>query len=334
MKAVLERIKAFFVLGSLHLSNKFRMVVDQSRIKAVEKEIFQLMGVVGREGWESGTFDASNFPSGERLQEFEGLLKEKEAAIAKMDQEVLELDEKKKRQLSYYEARLLNQTQLKEPVDNELSDLLVEQKRLRKELKQTRQEIITLEGKLTIQKERKNDFTEGDEESLQYLRHEVETEIDLNNKFIELKVENLVVLERSIARISQRADKVKRVADQYEQQIYELKSGHKEIQNNLQTSIGKLNGMKAATRGQIKRINEGMTPVLQELGGEITSRRVASRQFVEQYEKLDEIQSRKDLLVENYQRLVRECRSISFALKSGFYILLIFVLLGIIYLIF
>jgi chromosome segregation ATPase len=70
---------------------------------------------------------------------------------------------------------------------------------------------------------------------------------------------------------------------------------------------------------QIQKIRVEMSPVLEKLGEQITMRRIQSEKLHKHYKKMDSLEDRLENLREKREKCKRECGSISFALKVGYY---------------
>ena len=322
MNEFLERTKAFFVQGNRDLINRIKIFSYHFQIRSVDKKIKERIRNLGRISWELGLAEGEAFPTTEELKKYEAVLKEKNENLAGLEKEMAQLHEQKEAHLAHYQKRLNEQLQLKRPVDDEMTDLLVEVKRMKKEIKGTQIEINTLKNKLEVQTTRLADLKKSNVESTKYLQSEIDSEIELNNRFLELKHENLELLRKNIDKCTKRAEKVKLVISQYDQQILEIRTSQKEMVGKDKDNIARLHEMKVNLQDQIKRIKGEMAPLLERLGGEVTTRRVQSRQLIDHYKKIDALETRKDLVKEKSDIRKKENDSIGWAIKAGFYSLL------------
>jgi chromosome segregation ATPase len=328
MEGFVESVKGFFILGSRDLADRVKLLMNSMKIDSLDGQIKERMRMIGREGWELGLTDTEQFPAAEKIQEFEAALKEKNGALEDVDKQIKQLQEQKKKHQAHYQKLLNEQLQIKQPVDEELTDLLVEIKRMRREAKAIEIEIKTLTNKLELQAKRKEELKKSSQESTQYLREEIESEIALNERFLALKRENLELLKPNTERCIKQADKVRKVITQYDQQIVEIRNTQRDMLNKDKKNISELQEMRYALLDQIRVVKAEMAPALQKLGGEITTRRIASKRLVEHYRVIDDLESNKEELIDQKQMLRKEIESIGPGIKLGFYSLIVFVILG------
>lgn len=319
MKAIFENIHGFFALGNTDLYNRLKIFSYGGKIKSTKDEIRDLNRKLGQESWEKGFIDTKAFPSAENLERFESLTAEKRAAVEAIEKELKELKSKRKELITHYQTKLKEQLDLKQPVDDELNELQVEVKRVRKEIKGAEHEMKTLYQKCELKKARLEEIRDVNVESNTYLKAEIESEYNLNKRFYHLKKENLELLQSNLTSFTGKIDKVRKVLEEHEAAIGAIKQDQKETLFKIRQNIQNLQERKYDLEEQMRKIRVEISPILEKLGAEVTMRRIQSEKLHQHYKKMDSLEERLDSLRSKRDRRKKECASIGFGVKVCYY---------------
>jgi chromosome segregation ATPase len=319
IKSFFENIKGVFALGSRDLFNKFKMLGYARKIKSIKSQIRDLNRKLGQESWEKGFIDTQTFPSAENLEKYETLTAEKRAAIQEIEKELEELKDQRRGLLTHYQTKIKEQLDFKRPVEDEMSELLVEIKRVKREIKGAVHEMKTLQQKGELKKKRLEEIAGNHSESNEYIKSEIESEYNLNKRFFVLKQENIDLLEKNQVSFEQRLEKVSSVINDYDDVIEQLKKDQKETMFKMRQNIQRLQERKLELEEQARLIKVEISPILEKLGEEVTMRRIQSEKLNDHYKRIDALDERLEVFREKRDKRRKECKSIGFGVKLGYY---------------
>jgi DNA repair exonuclease SbcCD ATPase subunit len=254
------------------------------------------------------------------------MIAEKNGKITDVDAQIGRLQKQREKYVAHYRSQITEQLKIKKPVDTELTDLLVEVKRMKKELSRVLHDIKILEKKIDLQRKRVEELGKTEKESNKYLSAEISSEIELNLRSQSLKEEKVELLRQNIESAIERSNKIRRVIKQYDDQIAELRSGQRDVLNRIKSKTQDLQRTKAKVEGQIKKIRGEMEPVLAELGGAVKTRHVEADQLTEEYSTLERLEKDREIIRKEITRHKKDSGSIGLGIKFGYYALLIAVL--------
>lgn len=332
MEDLFESIKGFFTLGGRDLVNRFKLLAYARQEHRVSRTIREAYISIGRAAWEKGMIDATVFPVVEQVRKFDLVVSDKQRLIRDFEQKIAAEKEKGEEHTAHYQKRLREQLQLKKPVDDELHALLIEIKRMKREMRDAQAEADDLQKKIDVLRRRREDFSKETVESNEYLRRELDAEIDLNSRSQVLKKEKVELLQRNIETSMARAEKIRLVVDQYQTQIDDLHQSQRETQNKNREVAAGLNLQKSQLEQQISALENELAPVLEDLGRNLVARQVGIGEMRTLYAQLHELERTRDEILAKRARRRKESDNIGIATKAGFYTFLIALLVLIVFL--
>ena len=334
MNGLLESIKGFFVLGSRDLINKIKIFSYVRKQNSIHRNIQKCCMCLGRDCWELGLVDKESFPMAEKMLQFESLIAEKKRGIKEIEEQIKEYEEQRDKNLEHYDKKLEEQLQQKSPVESEYTDLTIEIKRLKKEIKAAEFEMANLANKLEAQNKRMKELgSKGGMETQRILQEEIRSEIGLSHQFRTLKKENLELLKTNLGVYHNRAEKMKGILGQFDSEINDTRMARRDMLNRYRDQIQQLNATIREIDNQIKSIRGDMTPVLNDLGNALITRRIESEKLSSAYEEADQLEKQKDELQEKINIRRKESASIGVGIKAGFYGFIVAVLISVYFLI-
>jgi chromosome segregation ATPase len=332
MEDLFDSIKGFFTLGGRDLVNRFKLLSYARQESRALRSIRDAYISIGRTAWEKGMIDASVFPVVEQVRKFDLVVSDKQRHISEIEEKLAAEREKTGEHTAHYQKRLREQLQLKKPVDDELNALLIEIKRMKREMRETQGEWDALQKKIDAQRRRREDFSKETIESNEYLRREVDAEIDLNIRAQTLKKEKVALLEANIETSAARAEKIRLVVTQYEQQIEDLHQSQRETQTKNREIVSGLMTQKSQLEQQISALENELAPVLEDLGRNLAMRQVGMVEMRVLYAQLHELERSRDEILAKRARRRKESDSIGIGIKAGFYTFLIGMLVLLVFL--
>lgn len=330
MNGMLESIKGFFVLGSRDLINKIKIFTYVQKQNSIHRSIQKCCLCLGRDCWDLGLVDKESFPMAEKMLQYESLIAEKKRGVKEINEQIAELEDERDKNYKLYEKKIEGQLQLRAPVDSEYTDLTIEIKRLRKEMKGAEFEMSNLANKLEAQNKRMEELgARGGMETQRFLKDEISSEIGLSQRFASLKKENLELIRTNLGVYGGRAEKIKIVLNQYDSEINEIRLARRDMISRYKDQIQQLNATLREIESQIKSIRNDMSPVLKELGSALINRRVESDKLNSIYDEADQLEREKEVLQEKINIRRRESASISIGIKAGFYAVIVAVIISV-----
>lgn len=316
---MLESIKGFFVLGSRHFVDIIKVFSLGLESRKIDADLKEAVTTLGRKCWELNLLSPESHPVLKEIQKYEASIAEKKYSLENIVQEVTELRESRKQHLAHYESKLTEQLQLKRPVDEELTNLLVEIKRMKKEHAEVRFEIDNLGKKIQVQKEHLEKFQKSGQESNRYLASELSSEIKLNERTLAIDTEKSGFLSANIEEGGKQADNIRKVVQQFENQIADLRTSERAVLDNIGQNIKKLMERKHGVEKQLSKIKHELRPILNALGRQVVNKRIESGLLNEKFKRIDDLESENDRVQQEITQLQSEINSISVPIKVGFY---------------
>ena len=178
-----EGVGGFFYLGARDAANRIAILARSLRVRKIDKSTAAQMVQLGRKAWEERLLISESLPVVDRIQALEQAAEQKRNSADQLKDRIGELREQRREHVALYQKKINEQLKLKRPVDLEHTGLLIEIKRLRKEIDSTRSEIETLAKKIELQTKRIGELEKaGDESGGEYLISEMRGEIEFNER--------------------------------------------------------------------------------------------------------------------------------------------------------
>lgn len=324
MRDFWEGIGGFLSLGGRDAANKFSIMSRGIRVRSIDKKIAAQRIELGKKAWEKKIPFSDSLPVADRIRNLESSAEGKHEAADEVRARIEELQGRRQEHLTHYQNKISEQLELKRPVDSEMTSMLAETKRLQRELSTTEREIKTLSGKIELQKNRLKEIEgqEGDQ-SAEYLRSEIQRELEFNDRTCSLKQEKVSFLKSRLDEHSRRAEKIKKVVDQYEEQIAELRKSQREGAAKIESSLRQLQSSLGQIEGDMRRINTEMHPLYGELGAELEKRPFSGSGLDSIYSEISRLGREKDDHLREIAKRRADSSSISIGIKLGFYGLIV-----------
>ncbi len=315
-----EGVGGFLSLGSRDLANRFEILARGIQVRRFNKSIVSLLVKLGRTAWEHRVSDAGTFPVIAKIESLQREVSKKKQAVDDVKARIEELQEQRRNHVTLYQKKISEQLKLKQPVDAEKTNLLVETKRLRRELTATQDEIGQLAKKLELQQGRLEELKglEG-EQGREYLRSEMRQEIEFNERSRSLKEEKVGFLEGILGEHTRRVEKVGKVLDEYERQIAELRRSQQEGTAQIDSSIRRLDDSRHQIEREIRRLAREMSPLFGDLGMELRSRNFEEACLQPVYAELNSLELDREEQLKVIAKRRSESASIGLGIKIGFY---------------
>ncbi len=285
-----ESIAGFFVLGSRHLFNSLGVFSLKRQMKRIDRNKRVSLVNLGRKARDLKLVDAGVFPAVGKLQQYELALEEQQAELANLKNQINELSQQRRQYEAHYDNKLKQQFQLKRPVDDELTSLLGEIKRMRRELQSAQSESKTLTKKISLLQKRIEELGKSNQGSNQYIQTEIVSEIELNERSRELKIEKSELLRTHIEDCLKREENIRKVLQDYNAQISRIRVDQKDMIEKLKSKQRQLDDKRNKVDARIQLTHSEMTPTFEELGSEVAIRRVESEALLDIYSKLEALE--------------------------------------------
>lgn len=330
MRDFWEGIGGFLSLGGRDLANKIGSLVRGIRVRNLEKAIAARQVELGRKAWSLKILTTDSFPVVDKIDSYDRGIAAKQNAIEELKARIGDQQKQKQNHLALYQNKINEQLKQRQPVDEEYTGLLVEAKRLKRELASTQDDIISLERKHELQSKRLEESkNEGGEGSEEYVLSEIRHEIQFVERSINLKREKVEFLKVRSEEKSQGAERTGKVVAQYDRHIADMRRQQREGTAQLDASLRKLDISRHQTERDIRKLRREMRPLFGELGLELRRRPFDVPELAREYAETNAIENEKERQRAEILRLRSDSASIGFGIKFGFYgmILLLLVLI-------
>ena len=328
MRGFWEGVGGFFYLGARDAANRVAIMARGLRARRIDRSTAAQMVLLGRKAWEERLQISESIPVVDRIQALEQAAEQKRISADRLKDRVGELREQRREHVALYQRKTNEQLKLKRPIDLEHTGLLVEGKRLRKEIASNRGEIKTLSNKIELQAKRLAELEKaGGEPGGEYLISEIRGEVEFNERSRALKIEKEGFLKSKSEELLRRAEKIGKVLHDYDAQIADLTRSHNEGASQIDASVRKLQDERSRIERDVRRITAEMRPLFGELGIELSKRQFDHESLHPVYAELARLEKKRD----NHLRAISKRRSdsagIGFGIKFGFYGLILILLL-------
>lgn len=328
MRGFWEGVGGFFYLGARDAANRVAIMARGLRARRIDRSTAAQMVLLGRKAWEERLQISESIPVVDRIQALEQAAEQKRISADRLKDRVGELREQRREHVALYQRKTNEQLKLKRPIDLEHTGLLVEGKRLRRELASNRSEIDTLAKKIELQAKRLAELEKaGDEPGGEYLISEIRGEIEFNERSRALKIEKEGFLKSKSEELSRRAEKIGKVLLDYDAQIADLTRSHNEGASKIDASVRQLQSERGRIDRDVRRITSEMRPLFGELGIELSKRQFDHESLHPAYAELARLEKKRDDHLRAISKRRSDSAGIGFGIKFGFYGLILILLL-------
>ena len=333
MRDFWEGVGGFLSLGFRDVGNRISLLVRSFVLRRCDKSLASQQIQLGRKAWDLRVLSSGSFAVVESVESLERAVSAKLEACNEVKSRVEELRQQRQDHIAIYQQKLTEQLKMKQPVDAEHTSQLLEVKRLRRELASTREQIAALENKHKLQTKRLEEFGDAKGEgSEEYIRTDIEHEIEYIVRSLALKREKADFLSVRLDEQAQGAERSGKVAAQFEAQIAELRKRQREGTAKYDVSLRKLEATRRRIERDIKRLRREMIPLFGELGAELRRRPFDHPELTKEYAEIARLEREREEQAREVARLRSDSASIGIGIKVGFYSLSLLLIVLIIWL--
>ena len=326
VRDIWEGVVGFLALGCRDLGNRIGILVRSMALRRQDKAAAAQQLSLGRKAWNLHVLSIDAYPVVDKIDSIERSVMVKRESCEEIEQKAEDLRSQRKKHVAHYQKELTEQLRLRKPVDEEHHGQLVEVKRLQRELATTRNEIAEHGKKLELQGKRLAEVRDGDEErSSDYVRSEVEHEIEFIERSLQLKRERIDFLSLRLEEKTQSAERSGKVLAQFDALIADLRSRQREGAAKIDEALTKLDVSRRQIEREIRRLRREMTPLFGELGMELRRRRHEDPELAKEYAEIARIEKESENLAKEIAKLRSDSASIGPGVKIGFYGLIVLI---------
>lgn len=320
MRDFWEGVGGFLSLGGRDMANKIASLVRGARVRKLEKAMAARQVELGRKAWSLKILTTDAFPVVDKIDSYERAIAAKQNAVEEFKARIGDQQKQRQEHLTLYQNKINEQMKQRQPVDEEFTGLLVEAKRLKRELALTQDDIISLERKHELQLKRleqaKKENGEGSEE---YVLSEIRHELQFIERSIVLKREKVAFLKVRLEEKSKSAERTGKVVAQYDNHIADLRKQQREGTAQFDASLHKLQINRHQIERDIRKLRREMSPLFGELGLELRRRTFDVPELAREYSEINALENEKERQKAEIDRRRSDSASIGFGIKLGFY---------------